>query len=309
MTEKTGDKTNLTQESANNNHRPHLGLALSGGGARGLAHIGVIRALENAGIRPHYLAGTSMGGIIAAFYAAGMKADELQQIAQVSSQTRNILRLLDFAFHQKGFFRGNRVRAFFEHYLQDKTFADLQIPLTLIAVDLNSGREVHFNDGLVVNALRATVSLPGLMVPFEMDGMRLVDGGLLNTLPVDVVQKMGADIVLAVNVNGNRNNSWHEIARFPPVASLFGGPLTVLGDSLDVLIRQQYVYKSLNTDNILLVQPKLPDDVNTLKGYQRVPEIVACGEEAARTLLPALQEALRSSNRPVYTWVEHAKSH
>ena len=183
-----------------NNNEIKLGLALSGGGARGLAHIGVLRALENTNIRPDYLAGTSMGGVIAAGYAAGLSPDDLEQIAQEFATLRKLWGLADPTLPRRGLFQGERLLAFFERCIQGCTFADLNIPLTLVAVDLNSGQEVHLREGSVAEALRATVSIPGLLAPVERNGQRLVDGGLLNNLPVDVVQAMGADITLGVDV-------------------------------------------------------------------------------------------------------------
>jgi NTE family protein len=201
-------KINMDRESK-------LGLALSGGGARGLTHIGVLKALEASGFRLDYLAGTSMGGVIAAGYASGLSPDELEQIALEYVPTRNLLRLADPTLPRNGLFQGERLRAFFDKYLQGCTFADLHIPLTLVAVDLNSGREIHLREGLVVDALRATVSIPGILAPVELTGQRLVDGGLLNNLPVDVVREMGAEVVLGVDMSscGNGDSAWRTLAR------------------------------------------------------------------------------------------------
>lgn len=273
--------------------KPRLGLALSGGGARGLAHIGVLKALEEAGIQPDYLAGTSMGGVIAAAYAAGLKPDEIEQIATDTSRTRNLLRLADLSLPQQGIFRGERLLTFFEQHLQGRTFAGLQIPLTLIAVDLNTDQEVHLREGSVAQALRATVSIPGLLAPVERDGMRLVDGGLLNNLPVDAVRQMGADVILAVDVNGRKESIWQSLARLQPLSSTMGGLIVTLGDSLDVLVRQQRVYKLRNASPEFLIQPNIPAEVTILTGYNRVAELITQGEEVTRPILPALEEMLQ----------------
>ena len=123
-------------------HKSKLGLALSGGGARGLAHIGVLKSLEEVGIQPDYLAGTSMGGVIAAGYASGLGPGELEQIANEHSAARKLLRMADPAITINGLFQGGRLLKFFEQYLNGSTFDDMRIPLTLVAVDLNSGQEV-----------------------------------------------------------------------------------------------------------------------------------------------------------------------
>ena len=175
--------------SSGNNKQ--LGIALGGGGARGLAHIGVLRALESANIRPDYLTGTSMGGVIAAAYASGLGSDEMEQIALEFASVRKLLKLADPTLPRRGLFHGDRLVTFFEQHMQGRTFADLRVPLTLVAVDLNSGQEVHLREGSVTEAVRATVSVPGLLAPVERDEQRLVDGGLLNNVPVDVVVEMG----------------------------------------------------------------------------------------------------------------------
>lgn len=283
---------------------PRLGLALSGGGARGLAHIGVLKVLEEAGIQPDYLAGTSMGGVIAAAYAAGLKPDEIEQIAADTSRTRNLLRLADLSLPQQGIFRGERLLTFFEQHLQGRTFAELQIPLTLVAVDLNTGQEVGLREGSVAQALRATVSVPGLLAPVEQDGMRLVDGGLLNNLPVDAVRQMGADVVLGVDVDWQNESIWRALARLKPLSGTIGGLIATLGDSLDVLVRQQRVYKLRNASPEFLIQPDIPAEVTILTGYDRVAELIKQGEEVTRPVLPALEEMLQ----PHWDWLFTGRS-
>jgi len=275
-------------------HKPRFGLALSGGGAQGLAHIGVLKVLEEEGIRPDYLAGTSMGGVIAAAYAAGLTPDEIEQIAADISKTRNLLRLADLSLPQQGIFRGERVLEFFEKHLRGCTFAELKIPLILIAVDLNTGQEIHLQEGSVAEALRATVSIAGLFAPVERDGMRLVDGGLLNNLPVDAVRQMGADIVMAVDVDWRKDSIWRAISRLWPLSGVIGGLIVNLGDSLDVTVRQQRAYKLQNAQPDFLVRPGIPDKVTVLTGFNRVAELVAGGEAATRPVLPALEEMLQS---------------
>ncbi len=285
--------------------KPTLGLALGGGGARGLAHIGVLKALEEHNLRPDYLAGTSMGGVIAAAYAAGIKPAEIEQIASDVSQIRNLLRLADFSLPQQGILRGERLFDFFEKYLQGRTFADIQIPLTLVSVDLNTGQEVHIQDGSVAQALRATVSVPGLLAPLEYDGMRLVDGGLLNNVPADVVKQMGADVVVAVDVNWRKDSMWKSLARLQPISGTIGGLVATLGDSLDVLLQRQYEYKSHKVVPSFLVQPNIPARVTTLTGFNQVDKLVQCGEQAIYPIAPALNEMLCSHKEYAYLGRSH----
>ncbi len=271
-----------------------LGLALSGGGARGLAHIGVLRALENANIQPDYLAGTSMGGVIAAGYAAGLSPDDLEQIALKYASVRKLWRLADPTLPRRGLFQGERLLTFFDKQMKGATFADLRIPLTLIAVDLNNGQEVHLQEGSVAEAVRATVSVPGLLTPVENNGQRLVDGGLLNNVPVDVVRKMGSDVILAVDVYTPKkgNSFWQEMGHKRFLSGTVGELIAVLGDSLDLLVRQQNVNMLQDNPPDFLICPDIPVDVTVVTGYHRAAELISLGEEAAAAILPDLQASL-----------------
>ena len=162
--------------------RPKVGLALSGGGARGLAHIGVLKVLEQEGIPIDLLAGTSMGGIIAAGHAAGLGADYMAEEARRMGQLRNMIKLVDRSLPTRwGLFEGQKVQQYLASHLGEATFDELRIPLALLAVDLESGEEVVLRKGSVAEAVRATISLPGVFAPFRLDGRLLVDGGVLNT--------------------------------------------------------------------------------------------------------------------------------
>lgn len=274
-------------------HKPSLGLALSGGGARGLAHIGVLKELERAHIPVDYLAGTSMGGVIGAVYASGMSLDEIEAIALEFAKRRNLIKLVDPTMPRRGVFQGEQLHAFFRQYLHDLTFAELNIPLTLVAVDLNSGREALLCEGNVADAVRATISIPGLLAPVEDGERRLVDGGLLNNLPADVVRQMGADIVLAVDVLGDAQNSyWETLGKKRFILGQVGGLIAVLGESLDLLFRQQRNYKLRQFPPDFLLQPPIPSEITMMTGYPYAAEVIALGEAVTRPILSDLREAL-----------------
>ena len=276
------------------NNRIKLGLALSGGGARGLAHIGVLRALEKANIQLDYLTGTSMGGVIAAAYASGLSPDEIEQIALKYASVRKLWGLADPTLPRRGLLQGERLLAFFEKHMHGCTFADLRVPLTLIAVDLNSRQEVHLREGSVAEAVRATVSIPGLLAPAERNGQRLVDGGLLNNLPVDVVQSMGADVTLGVDVYSNNGGPsfWQELGQTRVLSQTIGDLIMVLGDSLDLLIQQQSLNKLQNNSPDFLIYPDIPVDVTVVTGFHRAADLITLGEEATTAILPDLQASL-----------------
>jgi NTE family protein len=173
-----------------------IGLALSGGGAKGIAHVGVLKVLEEAQIPVRMLSGTSMGGVIAAVYAAGRSAAELERL--VCS-----LRLLDLAQRDHtglGLLGQDKIADRLREALGgDLAFDELKLPLALVAVDLETGEEVVIREGSVVEGVLATTALPVIFPPLRWRGRLLIDGGVLNPVPFDVVQHIGADRVIAVN--------------------------------------------------------------------------------------------------------------
>jgi len=298
---------NKTKTKHNRNLKPRLGLALSGGGARGLAHIGVLRALEDAGIQPDYLTGTSMGGVIAAGYAAGLSPADMEQIALEFGTVRKLWGLADPTLPRRGLFQGERLLAFFEQHLQGCTFVDLRVPLTLVAVDLNSGKEIHLREGSVAEAVRATVSIPGLLAPVERNGQRLVDGGLLNNLPVDVVRQMGADVTLAVDVSSYNGGTsfWQELGQRRLLSGTVGELIAVLGDSLDLVIRQNSESRWRQAPPDYWLRPIIPVDVTVVTGYHRAAELISLGDEITQSILPDLQVALQPPRR--WPWSRRLK--
>jgi len=280
----TGTGLDLVKTWTNTNRQTRVGLALSGGGARGLAHIGVLKVLAREGIPVDLLAGTSMGGVIAAAYAAGMSPAEIESEALATTRWRNLAGLVDRSLPRRGMFSGNRLLAYFERHLGGRTFADLLTPLALVAVDLNTGQEVILQEGPVALAVRATVALPGLLAPVEVDGRRLADGGLLNNLPVDVVRQMGADIVIAVDVSARHGEVWRSHSRWAPDAIV--ETVQVLGESLSVMACAINEQKLRQARPEVLIRPAVPAGINAVAGYQRAKEVIGAGERAAETALP-----------------------
>jgi len=271
--------------------RPRVGLALSGGGARGLAHIGVLKVLKREGIPVDCLAGTSMGGVIAAAYAAGMSPAEIERQALLMARWRNLVSLADLSLPRRGLFRGDRLLAYFEQQLGQRTFADLALPLALVAVDLNTGQEVILREGPVALAVRATVALPGLLAPVEMDGRRLADGGLLNNLPADVARQMDAEIVIAVGVSPQRGEIWSNHIRWAPEG--VAETIQVLGESLSVMMIAINEQRLRQARPEVLLRPDIPAGVSVLAGYNRAEELIGAGERAAEAALPRIRAQLR----------------
>lgn len=178
--------------------RPRLGIALGSGSARGWAHIGVLRALHGAGIEPDIVCGTSIGAFVGAAYAKG-RLEELE--AWVSGLSRrDVIGFFDVSLNG-GLIKGDRLLGFAEQRFLDGGFADLKRPFACVATDLANGREVWLKDGLLIDAVRASTALPGLLPPHQVDGRFLVDGGLVNPVPVSLCRALGADLVIAVDLS------------------------------------------------------------------------------------------------------------
>ena len=176
-----------------------VGLALGGGAARGLAHIGVIKALEEYDIPIRMIAGTSMGALVGAAYATGLSGTELEEIA-CNVDFRTIAKLFLPTLPITGLVDGKRIEDFLKALVGDVNIRNLKIPFTAVAADIESAEEILIRDGSLIGAIRASISIPGIFTPVKYQNRYLVDGGLLNPVPVDVVRNMGADFVIAVSV-------------------------------------------------------------------------------------------------------------
>ncbi|RLB20362.1 MAG: patatin [Deltaproteobacteria bacterium] len=178
---------------------PKIGLALGSGSARGWAHIGVIKALTEAGIHVDYVAGTSVGAVVGAVYASG-RIDSFKDVV-LQLDWKKIAFFLDVVFPKSGLIDGNRIAEFIRSHVGEKNIEDLSLPFCAVSTDLATGKEVVFQDGDIIEAVRASISVPGVFTPVRKSGAILVDGGLVNPVPVSVVRKMGADLVIAVDLN------------------------------------------------------------------------------------------------------------
>ncbi|HND14949.1 MAG TPA: patatin-like phospholipase family protein, partial [Pseudomonadales bacterium] len=234
--------------------RPRIGLVLAGGGARGLAHIGVIRFLEEHGIRVDAIAGTSMGAIVGAMYASGLDAAEMEEVATTldwkyafdDTTPRNQLSLrrkqedLDFLVRGKLRYKDGRLRLpmgaiegqhlnmvlhdIIGHVARVRDFDSLPIPFRAVATDIETGEAVVIGRGDLATAMRASMSIPGMFSPVELDGRLLVDGGIANSIPVDVAQTMGVDRLIVIDVG----TPLYERARLDNVLTLMDQLTTIM---------------------------------------------------------------------------------
>jgi NTE family protein len=180
-----------------------VGLVLGAGGARGLAHIGVIRILEREGITVDVVAGSSMGALVAAAWASGRSADELEQLAMQVKGMRMFLKLLNPMFPGAGIIRGLSVYRFLDSVMNGLTFEDTMIPVKIVACDLHTMEEVVFERGKLIDAIRASISIPGIFRPVKYRGRSLIDGGLASPVPVDLMVRAGVSKIIAVNTFPN----------------------------------------------------------------------------------------------------------
>ncbi len=177
-----------------------LGFALGAGGSRGVAHVGFLKAMEEEGVKPDYIVGCSMGSVVGAAYASGMSMDRMKKAIES-------LRLFDIVSlgRKGGLFETKKMRQLLAYYIGDISFSDLKIPFHCVSVDMITQTLVEFSEGSVLDAVVASSSIPSVFTPTEKNGMRLIDGCILERVPVPQVKAMGADIVVAVDVLGQRN--------------------------------------------------------------------------------------------------------
>jgi NTE family protein len=278
--------------------RPTFGLALGGGGARGLAHVGVLKALDRAGIRPDVIAGTSMGGLIGGAYAAGFSGRAIEREVMELASASRLIQFADRIPSLRALFSGRR----FEGYLARRigaelTFADLRRPLAISTVDLNTGREVVLREGPVVPALRATMSIPGVFAAVERGGRRLVDGGILNNVPTDHARALGADVVLAVDVLPYFSNDPEDRFAPPEAVSPMELPLAPIGlkdvwEAAFVTVAALTAYNLHRAPPDLLIRPEFRPYITLLTGYTRAEESILAGAAAMNAALPELRRLL-----------------
>jgi NTE family protein len=298
----------------NASRKLRVGLALGSGSARGWAHLGVIRVLEQAGIRPDLVCGTSIGALVGAAYAA----DELDGFEKWlrGLSIADVISFMDVRMNG-GMIKGERLMEFFRRSFIDRPIEELPIPFAAVATALHNGTEVWLREGSTIDAVRASIALPALFMPVVLDGRILVDGGLVNPVPVSLARAMGADIVIAVDLNSNRLSRHHPEepeTETPPVVisewrrklqENLGAFITEREDDelklpsiLDVItssinIMQQRISRSRMSGDPpdVIVSPRLAQ--LGLLDFHRSEEAIAEGKRAMEAALPDLQAALK----------------
>ena len=272
---------------------PRVGLALSGGGARGLAHIGVLKVFEEQGVPIHAIAGTSMGGLVAAAYASGMSPSDLENAAMKMANLRELAALVDFRPPRRGLLASEHVRKYLSRFVsEDLTFNELRFPVAMPAVDLKSGREYTLQDGNVLDAVMATSAFPGVFPPVEIDERQLVDGSVLNNLPIELARMLGADVVIAVYVTAAFDADQLDDQANDSVVRR--------GITKDIMRVALIITRTMTERNLedappdLLLCPPIPADAGAFSGFTRSAEIIAAGETCTREYLQKIRKITRT---------------
>lgn len=251
---------------------PKIGIALGSGGSRGFAHIGVLKVLNEAGIPIDYIAGSSMGALVGVLYGAGYKPAYLEKMAL---QFRRKY-LLDFTVPKMGFIKGDKAKQLIELLVNQKKMEDLHPKVRVVATDLKMGKKVVFKEGNIAKAVRASIAIPGIVVPQRIDDKLYVDGGVIDRVPVSVVKKMGADIIIAVDVSFFNED--------PEITSIYD----VIMQSMDIMEREMGNIREIQSD--IMIKP-IASHVKSTQ-YNNVEEIIQNGETAANKALKQIKQKI-----------------
>lgn len=254
--------------------RPSVAVVLGGGAARGLSHIGLLRALAEAGIPVDMVVGTSMGSLVAGMYAAGLSVDNLEYLVT----TMDLGNLFEPLLPPRGGIVGTeRLERFINYLTNNATFDSVPVPFYSVVTHLESGQEVVWHTGLISRGMRASMSIPGTFPPVELDGEYYVDGGVAAMVPVEAARQLGADFVIAVDVRGQRVD---------PID--VDNPMAVLNAALGHLLKANADAQLGKADVIIF--PDIPSDSGL--DYDRAAEFIAAGYAAAQKALPEIRERL-----------------
>ena len=265
--------------------RHPVALVLSGGAMRGFAHIGVIKVLEENGIRPDLVVGSSAGSIVGALYASGLTAAELESaLGEMRTSVFRDLVLpgLGFLPGEPGFIRGEKLRIFVRDRLRHELIEDFPIRFAAVATELQTGAALAFNAGDASLAVRASSAVPGVIIPAEIGGRYYGDGQIASPLPVEAARSLGAKIVIAVDVI------------YPPEDALLSSALSIVFQALNISTTRLKDYESRQAD--LLIEPRIPATDGQF-GFSASGGLIEAGERAARAALPRIREVLGTTNR------------
>ncbi|MDH4481870.1 MAG: patatin-like phospholipase family protein [Rhodoferax sp.] len=258
---------------------PRIGLALGGGAARGFAHVGVIQVLEEAGIHPALVTGTSAGSLVAALYASGKTGAQLQQIAETMEEAT----IADWTLQifTRGVLRGEALAKYVNIQVGQRPIEAMALPLGIVATDLNSGNDMLFQRGDTGTAVRASSAVPAIFQPVKFGGREYVDGGLVSPVPVRAARKMGAELIIAVDIST------------PPEASAASGTLEILLQTFTIMGKSISTIELRDAD--VLVRPALQGVSSADFGARK--RAIESGRQAMFAALPQLRAAIDAKSR------------
>ncbi|MFN0182590.1 MAG: patatin-like phospholipase family protein [Aquabacterium sp.] len=257
---------------------PRIGLALGGGAARGFAHIGVIQVLEEAGIKPALVVGTSAGSLVAALYASGRSSAELARLAQDMDESA----ITDWSFPGRGLIRGEALARYVRDQTGGRTIEQLPMPLGIVATDLDSGEPILFRRGDIGAAVRASSAVPAVFQPVRINGREYVDGGLVSPVPVRFAREMGAEMVIAVDIASQ------------PAGQATGDAFRLLLQTFTIMGRSISAFELREAD--LVIRPDLAGVGSSDFTARR--RAIDAGRDAARAQLGTLRQRLLALTRP-----------
>lgn len=266
------------------NNYPKIGLALGSGGAKGIAHIGVLKSLEKHNIPINYIAGSSIGAIIGAHYALYQDSKKLEELV-LSLTRKKGLELFDFTV-RGGLIKGQKTETFLAEILQNAQFNDLKLPFAVVATDFNSAEQVVFKSGNLIKAIRASIAVPAVYQPLFYLNKILADGGLSNPVPVTISQEMGADITIAVNLD--KIFIENQIVSLPPLIRVPMHAITILRHNLalNAVSKADIIISPHNKLRVGLI------GWNNLFNKERALQIIKEGEKATDKIIPEIEEKI-----------------
>ncbi len=257
-----------------------IALVLSGGGARGLAHVGVLKALHDLQISVSAICGCSMGGLVASLFALGMSMEEIERIARKYSSTREMVKLVDLRPSRRGYIISRHLRSFLARFIDDKTqFSQTCIPLMMNAVDLVTGQEVVLDQGNLLDAILATTAVPGFFSPVQDPARILADGGVVNNLPVSILKPRTSDPIVAVDVHQTFERPFSSTSLDNPYPkSVFPQFAREYYLAELIKIRKMTDLHLAQNPPDLLLTPDIDPNINLFFGFNRAAELIEAGE-------------------------------
>lgn len=256
------------------NHNKKIALVLGGGGARGLAHIGVLRVLEKKGIKPNIIIGSSIGAVLGAGFALGLSANELEAEALRHKGHWTLAKFFDFTIPITSLLKGKKINKYLNNFYNRSHFSDCRIPLRIVTTDLENAKAEILRSGNIADAVQASIAVPGIFPPVKMNNKWLIDGGVISPTPIDYAKKYNPDLIIAVDLIMKRK-----------IKILKPNILSTILLSYEI-IRTQMVKDKLHAKkkNVVIIKPKMNATIDSFK-FSQINEFIKSGEEAAKKAL------------------------